>query len=461
MKTKQKLAAGLLSLTLITSAAPMSVSAKAKVKAPAKVTITSVKRVSNTKTTVKWKKLKKNTSGYAVYTKAGSSKWRLTKKVGKKTASVTFATSPESKYQVKVRAYKNGKKVKKYYNKKAKKFVSKKAYKKLKKKNRTIKKIATVKWGKYSSTKTINAIFQNKITSLTGSFNKSEDAALTWSKVNGAKKYEVYRSYGGAYKLLDTVSENSYTDEHYNPTKTVSYKVRPVNGAYTGAWSEVLTMRPQDISVPKKVQVPKKVCEFCHEDVTELSEEEINAKHSVYYCSICGKDAVASHNKEDIEKHIQEKHNLDENETPIITASNDPKAAEVKKAAPVIKEDGTKEIIKNHHHNWKVSTTTEERVVGYETKTENHIFCRICGEDMTWYIVGLHEYAQKNGYTIDDDEYYDNEFYKARKEHDNRDQEKYGKWGQNENRYVDVKVPIKKNITVNKYSCDCGMSRTD
>ena len=108
-----------------------------------------------------------------------------------------------------------------------------------------------------------------------------------------------------------------------------------------------------------------------------------------------------------------------------------------------------------------MSTTTEERVVGYETKTENHIFCRICGEDMTWYIVGLHEYAQKNGYTIDDDEYYDNEFYKARKEHDNRDQEKYGKWGQNENRYVDVKVPIKKNITVNKYSCDCGMSRTD
>ena len=97
MNKKQKFIAGAMAVTMITSAAPMSVSAKAKAKAPAKVTVTSAKRVSNTKTTVKWKKLKKNTSGYAVYVKAGSSKWRLTKKVGKKTASVTFATSPESK----------------------------------------------------------------------------------------------------------------------------------------------------------------------------------------------------------------------------------------------------------------------------------------------------------------------------------------------------------------------------
>ena len=457
MNKKRKFIAGAMALTLITSAAPMSVSAKAKVKAPAKVTITSVKRVSNTKTTVKWKKLKKNTSGYAVYTKAGSSKWRLTKKVGKKTASVTFATSPESKYQVKVRAYKNGKKVKKYYNKKTKKFVSKKAYKKLKKKNRTTKKVTSVKWGKYSSTKTINAVFGNKITSLTGSFDKSENAALTWSKVNGAKKYEVYRSYGESYKLLDTVSGNSYTDEHYNPTKTINYKVRPVNGAYTGSWSKVLTMRPQDISVPKKVQVPKKVCEFCHEDVTELSDEEVNAKHSVYYCSICGKDAVASHNKENIEKHIREKHNLDENETPIVTASNNTEAAVVKKADPVVKEDGTKEIIKNHHHNWKVSTTTEERVVGYETKTEYHTFCVICGEDITKIEDAWFDVINKTGDEPDPGTpEYDNWI-----GHHNKDKEKYGKWGQTTNKYVDVKVPIKKNVTVNKYSCDCGMSRTD
>ena len=246
MNKKQKFIAGAMALTLITSAAPMSVSAKAKAKAPAKVTVTSAKRVSNTKTTVKWKKLKKNTSGYAVYVKAGSSKWRLTKKVGKKTASVTFATSPESKYQVKVRAYKNGKKVKKYYNKKSKKFVSKKAYKKLKKKNRTTKKVASVKWGKYSSTKTINAVFGNKISSPNGSFDKNEDATLTWTKVKGAKKYEVARSQDGAYKTVATVSGNSYTDKTYNPMKKMSYKVRPMNGSYAGNWSKAMTMDPAE-----------------------------------------------------------------------------------------------------------------------------------------------------------------------------------------------------------------------
>ena len=246
MNKKQKFIAGAMALTLITSAAPMSVSAKAKAKAPAKVTVTSAKRVSNTKTTVKWKKLKKNTSGYAVYVKAGSSKWRLTKKVGKKTASVTFATSPESKYQVKVRAYKNGKKVKKYYNKKAKKFVSKKAYKKLKKKNRTTKKVTSVKWGKYSSTKTINAVFGNKISSPNGNFDKNEDATLTWAKVKGAKKYEVARSQDGAYKTVATVSGNSYTDKTYNPMKKMSYKVRPMNGSYAGNWSKAMTMDPAE-----------------------------------------------------------------------------------------------------------------------------------------------------------------------------------------------------------------------
>ena len=246
MNKKQKFIAGAMALTLITSAAPMSVSAKAKAKAPAKVTVTSVKRVSSTKTTVKWKKLKKNTSGYAVYVKAGSSKWRLTKKVGKKTASVTFATSPESKYQVQVRAYQNGKKVKKYYNKKSKKFVSKKAYKKLKKKNRTTKKVASVKWGKYSSTKTINAVFGNKISSPNGSFDKNEDATLTWTKVKGAKKYEVARSQDGAYKTVATVSGNSYTDKTYNPMKKMSYKVRPMNGSYAGNWSKAMTMDPAE-----------------------------------------------------------------------------------------------------------------------------------------------------------------------------------------------------------------------
>ena len=287
MYKRKKLMVGILSLIMAcTAVAPMTatVNAATKTKAPAKVTVTSFKRTGSTKTTVKWKKLKKNTSGYAVYVKAGSSKWRLTKKVGKKTASVTFATSPESKYQVKVRAYKNDKKVKKYYNKKAKKFVSKKAYKKLKKKNRTTKKVASVKWGKYSSTKTVNAVFGNKISSPNGSFDKNEDAALTWNKVSGAKKYEVYYSDGGAYKQIDTVSGNTYTDTMYNPTKTISYKVRPVNGAYTGAWSKAQTMCPQDITNSEGHHHDWKMVQ----EKKQIGTKKVEETHDI--CVVCGKD---------------------------------------------------------------------------------------------------------------------------------------------------------------------------
>ena len=35
-----------------------------------------------------------------------------------------------------------------------------------------------------------------------------------------------------------------YTDKYYNPTKTISYKVRPVSGIYTGSWSKVLILGP-------------------------------------------------------------------------------------------------------------------------------------------------------------------------------------------------------------------------
>lgn len=69
---------------MLTSAAPMTVSAASKAKAPAKVSITSVKRVNNTKANVKWKKLKKAPSGYAIYQKTGSKGWKLVKKASKK-----------------------------------------------------------------------------------------------------------------------------------------------------------------------------------------------------------------------------------------------------------------------------------------------------------------------------------------------------------------------------------------
>ena len=57
MKVKNKIIASAVAVMMLTSAAPMTVSAASKAKAPSKVSITSVKRVNNTKANVKWKKL--------------------------------------------------------------------------------------------------------------------------------------------------------------------------------------------------------------------------------------------------------------------------------------------------------------------------------------------------------------------------------------------------------------------
>ena len=162
MKVNSKFIALSVMLAMVLSIAPMSVSA-ATVTAPAKVTSISVSK-SGSKATVKWKKLKKSPSGYAIYQKKGSGSWKLVKRASKKSSSASISIKTTEKNQFKVRAYKTYK-VKKYYNKKAKKYVSKKAYKKLKKKYRCTKKVTAYKYGKYSSTKTINAVAKSSSSS--------------------------------------------------------------------------------------------------------------------------------------------------------------------------------------------------------------------------------------------------------------------------------------------------------
>ena len=499
MKTKRKIIAGMLALMMAATLTPVIVSAKTKVKAPAKVTVTSFKRTGSTKATVKWKKLKKSPSGYGVYVQSASrdkiGKWKLLKKTGKKTTSVTVKTSPENMYKVKVRAFKRGKK-------------------------------KSVKWGKYSSTKTLGVIFQNKITSLKGSFDTNENAALTWTRIIGAKKYQVYRSQGSGYKLIATLdgnAKNSYTDEHYNPTKTINYKVRPVTGIYTGSWSKVLTMRPQDITVPVGTKITEMNCFVCNRDVSDIGEQQLQDEHKIYYCSKCGINKFASHSHFDAIDHLRDVHkkkseyyccnvckakyhddkrkdstiaihfyphenndtcNQDKNvveehvknykhdekfiadkkiDGPKVIAVSyyDYEGADIKTASAKTYTKIINEITKPHKHCWKTETISAERVMKYKDEIEYHDFCRICGEDLNDLDKAFRNYIDSNGYTIDDDEFCNNEYYERLREHDYKDVDKYGIWGQYESNYVEVKVPIKKKITVNKYSCDCGASRTD
>ena len=458
MKVKNKIIASAVAVMMLTSAAPMTVSAASKAKASSKVSITSVKRVNNTKANVKWKKLKKAPSGYAVYQKTGSKGWKLVKKASKKSSSATVSAGTEAKTQYKVRAYKNGKKVKKYYNKKTKKFVSKKAYKKLSKKNRAIKKATTVKWGKYSSVKTLNTVFAGKISGLKGSFDKNEDAVLAWNKVSGAKGYEIYRSEGGTYKKIETVSSTNYTDKYYNPEKTIYYKVRPVKGIYTGSYSSAIKMRPQDITITVTKTVPKLICTVCKEDVTELSDQELQEKHKIYFCSKCGQNSEAvSHSKEDIVKHIQENHKVDkdDNELPMVpiedenssdssiavqndSGSNTAYDATVSELKANTTENGTKEIQAKHQHSWKKEAKTEKVLVGYKTTKETHDICQVCGND--WNTMN--------------DEAVLSEIEKHLSE---------GAWnaGSSYTKIITVKTPIYNNITVIAASCNCGMSRIE
>ena len=91
----------------------------AKVKAPAKVTISSLKK-SGKKATLKWKKVS-GASGYQIYMKTGSGKYKLVKTIKKGTTVKCTKTKLKkgSKYTFKVRAYKtvNGKKVYGAYSK--------------------------------------------------------------------------------------------------------------------------------------------------------------------------------------------------------------------------------------------------------------------------------------------------------------------------------------------------------
>ena len=76
--------------------------------------------------------------------------------------------------------------------------------------------------------------------------NTSGKPVLSWSKVSGAKKYEVYRSAnGGAEKKIGTITKTSYTDTKAVVGVTYTYRVRAIGAksAYNGAYSAPVTIR--------------------------------------------------------------------------------------------------------------------------------------------------------------------------------------------------------------------------
>ena len=65
---------------------------------------------------------------------------------------------------------------------------------------------------------------------------------LTWNKVSGAKKYEIWRSVdGGKFKKLTTVTKTTYTDSKATAGAECTYKVKALGSksSYNGNFSEV------------------------------------------------------------------------------------------------------------------------------------------------------------------------------------------------------------------------------
>lgn len=68
-----------------------------------------------------------------------------------------------------------------------------------------------------------------------------EGLKITWTKVSGAKSYEIYRasSKSGTYKKTATVQSTTYTDKTAAQNRTYYYKVRAISGKSKSSFSSV------------------------------------------------------------------------------------------------------------------------------------------------------------------------------------------------------------------------------
>lgn len=437
MRLKSKVVAFAVTATMVVSVAPMTVFA-ATVKAPAKVTISSVTRTSDTKVKVTWKKLKKTPSGYAVYQKRGSSAWKLTKRVSKKTTSLSVSAKNTEQNQFKVRAYKTYK-VKKYYNKKTKKYVSKKAYNKLAKKNRAIKNVTAYKYGKYSAIKTVKqtaaAMPTPEITigdEYDNGFYKSDyDRCGVYIhvkapiKVSGVSnlEYLVEKSEDGGktFKTFTIPDRTGKTDEtdlitllnegeigatgfyDYDIDLSVDtvYKVYAkgtFNGKTVTGKASTVTVNAELFNSTErsynKVIKEGKMCSDCSYnavygvecdyDVTNLSDEELAEKHgTTYYCS--KHDSIYSHNKADIENHIKEKKENVES-TKYTTDHSD--ATVVQREADIIEQTG-----------FDVTEEITRKMSWVEVDKSDELFQQVLKHHNDWY--REEKYDEDTGSVID------------------------------------------------------------
>jgi len=179
---------------------------KVMLQIPSNVKLTNS---SATSLKISWSKVK-NASGYEIYraaSKSGTYKKIKTITSGTATSYTNVKLTNNKTYYYKIRAYKTVSGNKKY--------------------------------GSYCS------ILSKKValakTTLTAVAKSKTSIKLSWTKVSGATKYEIYRatSKNGTYKKVATVKTLSYTNKKLKSNKTYYYKVKAVQGSYKSAYSVV------------------------------------------------------------------------------------------------------------------------------------------------------------------------------------------------------------------------------
>ena len=87
---------------------------------------------------------------------------------------------------------------------------------------------------------------------LKAAVNANGSFKLSWNKVNGAEKYELYiKQADGSYKLMKTTTATSFTTAFATYGKQYSYKMRAVKGNTKFAYSAVVNAKNT-----KKLQAP-------------------------------------------------------------------------------------------------------------------------------------------------------------------------------------------------------------
>ena len=198
-------------------------SAKKSIKASKPLTRAKITSISakNSKVTLKWKKVK-NADSYKVYRSADGGK---TYKFVIKTKKLSFTTTKKQAaktYRYKVVTVKNGIEGK-----------------------MSVAKVIKVK-AKNTSNQNQAAATLGKVKIIDTMVRKTT-INVTYQKVNGAEKYQVYRASAenGTYELAGTTSMLSFTDKNLTPGKQYFYKIRAlktVNGKKKyGSYSAVET----------------------------------------------------------------------------------------------------------------------------------------------------------------------------------------------------------------------------